>query len=186
MGDFCENCVSPMPFEPFLRVPVSDKEVFDVPQIGMSCRCRAIRGWRCRHAATGSLTDPKGDFPDIVKLSYGNGSSKVTMKMTYAGARPQNESFYLKWGTTGKRYQVFDSPSAGIRELRYYRAKNASPKRIDCRGLRVTQPSASSTKVVIPRGCLTKAADKLRFQGIATEGLMSSDETKVSKAVVRG
>jgi hypothetical protein len=137
-------------------------------------------------ASTGSLTDPKGDFPDIVKLSYGNGSSKVTMTMTYAGARPQNESFYLKWGTTGKRYQVFNSPSAGIRELRYYRGENASPKHIDCSGLRVTQPSAKSTKVAIPRRCLTKAADKLRFQGIATEGLMSSDETKLSRSVARG
>ena len=137
-------------------------------------------------AATGSLADPEGDFPDIVKLSYRNSSSKVTMTMTYAGARAQNESFYLKWGTTGKRYQVFNSPAAGLRELRYYRAANASAKRIECGGLRVTQPSALSTKVVIPRSCLTKAADKLRFQGIATEGLMSSDETKVSKAVARG
>jgi hypothetical protein len=137
-------------------------------------------------AATGSLTDAKGDYPDIVKLSYGNGASKVTMTMTYAGARPQNESFYLKWGSAGKRYQVFNSPSAGIRELRYYGAPNAAGKRADCGGLKVTKPSANSTKVAIPRGCLTKAADKLRFQGIATEGLSSSDETKVSKAVARG
>jgi hypothetical protein len=137
-------------------------------------------------AATGSLTDPEGDFPDIVKLSYNNGSSKVTMKLTYAGAHPMNESFYLKWGTTGKRYQVFNSPSAGISELRYYGGTNAPVKQIDCSGLSVTQPTEHSTKVVIPRRCLTKAADKLRFQGIATEGLSSSDETKVSKAVARG
>jgi hypothetical protein len=145
-----------------------------------------LAGGGVASAATGSLTDPKGDFPDIVKLSYSNGSSKVTMTMTYAGARPQNESFYLKWGTSGKRYQVFNSPSASIRELRYYRATNASPKRIACSGLRVNQPSARSTKLVIPRGCLAKATDKLRFQGIATEGLFSSDQTKVSKAVARG
>jgi hypothetical protein len=145
-----------------------------------------LAGGGVASAATGSLTDPKGDFPDIVKLSYSNGASKVTMAMTYAGARPQNESFYLKWGTSGARYQVFSSPSASMRELRYYRAANASPKRIACGGLRVTQPSAKSTKVVIPRGCLTKAADKLRFQGIATVGVMSSDQTRVSKAVARG
>jgi hypothetical protein len=145
-----------------------------------------LAGGGVANAATGSLTDPKGDFPDIVKLSYGNGSSKVTMTMTYTGARPQNESFYLTWGTKRQRYQVFNSPSAGIRELRYYRARNAAAKRIGCSGLRLTQPSAKSTRVVIPRGCLPKAADKLRFQGIATEGLMSSDETKLSKAVARG
>ena len=138
------------------------------------------------NAATGSLTDPTGDFPDIVKLSYTNGPSKVTMKMTYAGTRAQNESFYLKWGTAGKRYQVFNSPSASIRELRYYGGTNASARRTACGGMTVTYPSANTTKVVIPRSCLKKAADKLRFQGIATEGLSSSDETKVSKAVARG
>jgi hypothetical protein len=145
-----------------------------------------LAGGGVASAATGSLTDPKGDFPDIVKLSYSNGSSKLTMAMTYAGARPQNESFYVKWGTSGKRYQVFNSPSASIRELRYYRATSASPKRISCSRLRVTQPSTKSTKIVIPRGCLTKAADKLRFQGIATEGLFSSDQTRISKVVARG
>jgi hypothetical protein len=137
-------------------------------------------------AATGSLTDPKGDFPDIVKLSYRNGSSKVTMTMAYAGARPQNESFYLIWGSAGKRYQVFESASSGLREVRYYRAKNASSKHVACPGLKVTHPSARSTKVVVPRSCVKKAADKLRFQGVATEGLMSLDETKVSRAVARG
>ena len=50
----------------------------------------------------------------------------------------------------------------------------------------MTQPSAASTKVVIPRSCLAKAPDELRFQGIATEGLYSSDETKVSRAIARG
>jgi hypothetical protein len=145
-----------------------------------------LAGGGVANAATGSLTDPKGDFPDIVKLSYDNGSSKVTMTMTYAGARPQNESFYLEWGNTGKRYQVFNSPSASIRELRYYGGTNAASKRTTCSGLRLTQPSATSTKVIIPRTCLTKATDSLRFQGVATLGLASSDETKVSKAVARG
>lgn len=73
-----------------------------------------------------------------------------------------------------------------LRELRHYGAKNAAAKRTPCSGLRVTQPSATSTKVVVPRRCLTKAADKLRFQGIVTEGLSSSDETNVNKAVGRG
>lgn len=145
-----------------------------------------LAGGGVANAATGSLTDPKGDFPDIVKLSYDNGSSQVTMTMTYAGARPQNESFYMAWGKSGQRYQVFNSPSANIRELRYHRGTNAAAKRTTCSGLRVTQPSATSTKVIIPRRCLTKAADTLRFQGIATVGLASSDKTTVSKALARG
>ena len=145
-----------------------------------------LAGGGVANAATGSLTDPKGDFPDIVKLSYSNGSSKVKMTMTYADARPQNESFYLTWGTAGKRYQVFISPSAGISQLRYHGGTNTPFKAVACSGLSVTQPSATSTKAVIPRSCLKKAADKLRFQGIATEGIASSDETKLSKAVARG
>jgi hypothetical protein len=76
--------------------------------------------------------------------------------------------------------------TASISELRYHGGTNAPVKAIACSGLRVTQPSATSTRTVIPRSCLKKAADKLRFQGIATEGLASSDETTASKAVARG
>jgi hypothetical protein len=145
-----------------------------------------LAGGGVAHAASGSLTDAKGDYPDVVKLSYANAASKVVMTMTYSGDHPQNESFYVRWGTSGRSYQVFNSPSAGLRELRYYRGIDASPKRIVCGGLGVKQPSATTTKVVIPRSCLTKAPDRIRFQGIATEGLSSADETKVSKAVARG
>ena len=130
-------------------------------------------------ADSGSVTDAKGDYPDIVKLSYDNAKSKVTMTMKYAGSAAQNESFYMRWGS-GKHYQVFLSPAADLKELRY------ASKKVACAKLVVTRPSSTTTKVVIPRTCLKKAPDKLRFQGIATEGLHSVDETKVSKAVARG
>lgn len=124
--------------------------------------------------------------PPDRELSYDNAVSKVTMKLTYAEIPAQNESFYMRWGTAGKRYQVFNSPSAGMRELRYYSGTSATPKKVACSGLKVTHPSSASTKAVVPRSCLKKAADKLRFQGVATEGLSSSDETKISKAIARG
>lgn len=138
------------------------------------------------YADSGSLTDPKGDSPDIVKLRYDNGASKVTMTMTYAGSRAQNESFYLRWGSAGRSYQVFNSPSAGLKQLRYYASSSAATKTITCSGLTVRQPTSTSTSVTIPRSCLTKAPNALRFQGIATEGLSSSDQTKVSTSTARG
>lgn len=104
------------------------------------------------------------------------------MKLTYNGQAAQNESFYMRWGSEDEAYQVFSSPSAGIEELRFY----GKGKAVECDGLKVRRPSKDVTKAVIPRDCLDKAPDKLRFQGIATEGLSSSDETKISKAIRRG
>jgi hypothetical protein len=140
-----------------------------------------VAGSTAAYADSGSLNDPRGDFPDIVKLRYNNADGKVVMKMTYAGTRAQNESFYMRWGKgASKYYQVFVSESAGMEELRL------NGDKVKCARLAVKRPSELTTKVVVPRKCLKKAPDKLRFQGIATEGLFSADETKVSKAVARG
>lgn len=145
-----------------------------------------LTGSSAAHAASGSLIDPKGDYPDIVKLAFGNARTKVTVTMTYAGGRAQNESFYLRWGSKGQSYQVFVSRSVGMKELRYYSSAKATGKRVACKGLVVRRPTALSTTAIIPRTCLAKAPDKLRFQGIATEGLSLSDETKLSPSIKRG
>lgn len=139
-------------------------------------------------ADSGSINDAKGDYPDIVKLAYRNGDSSVRMTMTYTNlADAQNESFYLHWGTAGKRYQVFESASAGIRELRFYSGSTAAGRPVTCDGLRVVHRGAyERTTVVIPRSCIPKAANTLRFQGVATAGLTSSDETKKSPRTARG
>ncbi|HEU0104388.1 MAG TPA: hypothetical protein VFR07_18925 [Mycobacteriales bacterium] len=139
-------------------------------------------------AASGSLTDPRGDYPDILKLAYSNAASQVQMAMTYASiADAQNESFYLAWGTAGARYQVFNSPSAGLRELRYYARTGAPTQTVPCAGLKVVRRTELNRRTVtIPRSCLPKAAARLRFQGIATAGLSSIDSTKYSPLVARG
>jgi hypothetical protein len=144
-------------------------------------------GTATAHAASGSISDPKGDYPDIVKLAYDNARSKVVMTTTYAGdgqnGRAQNESFYMRWGSSKpKYYQVFLSPQIGMEELRY----SGSAGEVSCRGLVVKHPTRRSTKVTVPRSCLDKAPNKLRFQAIATEGLASEDETKISKRTARG
>ena len=132
------------------------------------------------HAASGSVSDPAGDYPDILKLTYANKSAKVVMTMKYAGARPQNESFYIKYGEP-KNYQVFVSGGIGMEELRF------NSKKVPCGGLAVSHDaSLLKTKVVVPRSCLSKAPNKLKFQGIATEGLSSSDKTALSPWVKRG
>jgi len=143
-------------------------------------------GTATAYAGSGSLDDPKGDYPDIVKLAYKNADAKVVMTATYSGdgyeGRAQNESFYMRWGSSGKYYQVFLNNPSESKALRF----SGKDKDIACGGLRVKRPTGRSTKVIVPRSCITKAADKLRFQAVATEGLYSKDETKVSKAVKRG
>ncbi len=155
---------------------------------GVATAALCLMGASPALADSGSVIDAKGDYPDIVKLAYRNGASSVAMTMTYASsADAQNESFYLHWGTAGKRYQVFESRSAGIRELRFYSGSNAAARPVTCAGLRVVHRDAyEATKVVIPRSCITKAANALRFQGVATAGLSSSDETKKSPRTARG
>jgi hypothetical protein len=133
-------------------------------------------------AASGSLTDPTGDYPDIVRLGYTNATSRVVMSMKYAGARPQNESFYMRWGTNAsKNYQVFVSSGIGKKELRLNGTKVA------CGSLGVTYDASTHvTRVVVPRSCLGSAPNRLRFRGIATEGLYSKDQTALSAAIARG
>jgi hypothetical protein len=133
------------------------------------------------NAASGTISDPAGDLPDIRRLSYTNGADKVVMTMRYASlAGAQNQSFYIRWGTAAN-YQVFVSPSADLEELRF----NGTRK--SCAGLKVTAlPASESTKVVVPRSCIPKATKRLKFKGIATAGLSLVDETKLSPWVARG
>lgn len=137
-------------------------------------------------AATGHVTDPKGDLPDIRRLDYDNAQRKVVMTLTFANVGDaQNRSFYLQWGKP-KKYQVFDSPSAGITELRFF-TDASSFRAVDCDGLRVVEkPAANTVKATVPRACLPKAPDRLKFKGVATLGLMSSDQTALSGWVARG
>ena len=140
----------------------------------------ALIGSAQAQANSGSISDPSGDLPDIVKLAYNNADRKVVMTMTYSGFRAQNESFYMRWGD-GKYYQVFRAFGQDA-QLRLNKPTGVKA----CDGLRVREPSELSTKVTVPRSCLKKAPDKLKFQGIATEGVSNSDQTRITKAIARG
>ncbi|MBA2768430.1 MAG: hypothetical protein H0U35_04745 [Sporichthyaceae bacterium] len=157
----------------------------NIGRIGAAFVTLTITGWlgvMPAAAASGSVLDPRGDFPDILKLAYVNGDTAVNMTMTYAEVTDaQNESFYLHWGTNGDNYQVFESRGVGLRELRY------NSRKVACAGLRVIHRDAyDKTKVVIPRSCINKAPNALRFKGIATAGLSLLDQTKKSPLTARG
>ena len=92
-------------------------------------------------------------------------------------ADAQNRGFWIQWGEPQK-YQVFDSPSAAISELRFHRA-NGTFAKVGCAGLQVTEDAGTNTvKAVVPRSCLPKAPNRVRFKGIATQGLSLSDQTQ--------
>jgi hypothetical protein len=131
-------------------------------------------------AATGSVSDPAGDFPDIRRLSYRNGAERVVMTMRYTRlADAQNQSFYIRWDSPSY-YQVF--VSGRVKELRF-----KAETKVACRGLRVTALRASeSTRVVVPRSCLRRAPGRLSFRGIATRRVSEHDETALSPLVRRG
>lgn len=137
-------------------------------------------------AEGGGITDPAGDFPDIRRLDYNNAQTKVVLTMKLASlADAQNQSFYIQWGAP-KKYQVFHSPGVGITELRFFRDADTF-RSVDCAGLRVTEnDTAQTTKATVPRSCIGKAPDTLRFKAIATQGTSLSDETKLTPAARRG
>jgi hypothetical protein len=136
-------------------------------------------------AATGSVADPAGDFPDIRRLSYTNANARVVMTMRYTRlAAVQNQSFYIHWGTSPAYYQVFVTRSAtGVKKQLRFKAADT----VACKGLRVrTLRAIQGTRVVVPRSCLRRAPDRLRFRGIATRGVSAHDETVRSPSVRRG
>lgn len=138
-------------------------------------------------AETGHIADPAGDFPDIRRLDYNNAQAKVTLTLTFDdSSAAQNQSFYLQWGQP-KRYQVFFSPGVDITELRFYRSATAVPRTVACPGLRVTEDAGDeTTKAVIPRTCIDKAPDTLRFKANSNAGVGLEDITKLSPKVKRG
>ena len=136
-------------------------------------------------AASGSLTDPDDpDIPDVLKLSYANRDTKAVMKMTYDETRPQNENFYVKWGSAGKYYQLQHSPNGTV--LRYFDG-SGTPSDETCDGDRVRYDTDTFVSTgTIPRSCMPHAPAKVKFQGIATEGLSLRDDTRTSRLIGKG
>lgn len=136
-------------------------------------------------AASASLTDPDdASIADVLRLSYDNGANKVVMEMTYDAHRPQVENFYVKWGTAGEYYKL--QRSAGTGTTLWFSNGSGESKR-PCTGDKVTHNANTVVSTAgIPRSCMPKAPDKVKFQGVVTEGLFASDRTKTSPGVARG
>lgn len=134
--------------------------------------------------ASGSLSDPDDDsLADVLRLSYANQNRKAVIRMEYDGHRPQVENFYVRWGTSGKYYKLQRGPNGT--SLWYSNGSGESERTCDDARVRHDGDTFVSAGTV-PRSCLPQAPDKVKFQGIATEGLFSSDRTRISPRVDRG
>ena len=135
--------------------------------------------------ASGSLSDPDDDtLADVLKLSFANKDDRAVVKMAYDGYRPQVENFYVKWGTAGKYYKLQRSPNG---TSLWYSDGSGEPSEESCSGDRVRHNEETFVSTgTIPRSCMPQAPGKLKFQGIATEGLFEFDETRTSTRVARG
>jgi hypothetical protein len=93
------------------------------------------------------------------------------------------ENFYVKWGTAGKYYKLQRSPSGTT--LWFNNGSSESEK--SCSNAEVSHNSDTFVSTgVIPRSCMSRAPDKVKFQGVVTEGLFDHDQTKTSAGVARG
>jgi hypothetical protein len=139
------------------------------------------RAW----AASGAINDPDDtSLADVLRLAYANNSGKVVMRMTYDGFRPQVENFYVKWGTSGRAYKLQHSEANGT--TLWYDNGSSEGQRA-CDGAVVAYDADRFvSKAVIPRSCMPRARDRVKFQGIVTEGLFESDATRTSTGVARG
>ena len=135
-------------------------------------------------AATGAISDPAGEHPDIRRLSYDNAAAKVVMTMRFASLEEaQNQTFRMQWNDGA--YEVLHFPSIPVTAL-YRESAPGTSDLVPCEGLRVTAiPDRQSTRAVVPRSCLYYAPNRLKFQGTAA-GAAGEDETVLSPFVVRG
>ena len=133
--------------------------------------------------ASGSMDDPDDvALADVLKLSYSNKDAKAVMKLAYDDYRPQVENFYVKWGTD-KYYKLQHSTNGT--SLWYFNGTEESEKA--CNGDRVSHNEDTFVSTgTIPRSCMSHAPRKVKFQGIVTEGLFDSDQTRTSALVRKG
>jgi hypothetical protein len=140
-------------------------------------------------AATTSVTDPSGDYPDIRKLTLENKQTKVVLTQKYTDIElVQVETLYIKWqGTTYYRINrgnYDDDPQA---EVRFILVTEDGDKEKSCPDLNVSRSNSTDTAIYrVPRSCIPKAADRVKAQGVASAGVSSSDQTKVTDRIARG
>ena len=134
--------------------------------------------------ASGSLNDPDDNtLADVLRLSYANKEDKVVVRMSYDDYRPQVENFYVKWGTSGRYYKLQRSTNGT--SLWYSNGSEESER--SCAGDRVRHDDETFVSTgTVPRSCMPRAPGRVKFQGIVTEGLFDSDQTRTSSRVARG
>ncbi len=139
-------------------------------------------------AAVTSVTDAKGDYPDILKLTLDNQQSKVVLKMKYDNVKDvMVDTFYIKWGdATHYRLNLGNYDSDDQLEKRLSLSTNDGDKEKSCSDMSAKRISDTDiTKFTVARDCLPKAPNKIFAKGVA-KGMFSVDETKNTDKVDRG
>ena len=142
-------------------------------------------------ADTTSVTDANDEIdPDIRKLTLANRESAVVLTQKYEELDfVQVATYYIKWGEP-QHYFVnqgnYDEDNAWETRLTFVKADGTQVTKTcgDMTGRRISD--TESTKVRVPRSCLSKAPNRILAKGVATMGMFNSDETRNTAKVARG
>ena len=141
-------------------------------------------------AATTSVTDASGDYPDIRKLTLANNEHAVVLKQRYAELdEVQTESLLIKWGDQ-THYKVsranYDSDVALETRLLLV-SPTGEEQTKSCADMTVSRNQETETsRFRVPRSCLAKAEDSVFAKGFATQGFIFADATRRTDKVDRG
>jgi hypothetical protein len=141
------------------------------------------------YAGSGSVADPRGDFPDIVRLTLHNGDAQVVVRQRYAYLDVvRTESVQLRWGRrVHYRLDARNRDGDAALEPVLRLSTPDGVRRQRCAGLRVRRSSATDVAVyTVPRSCLRRAPGRLRAEGFAAAGSFDTDETALTPWIRQG
>ena len=121
-------------------------------------------------AATGSVDDPTGDVDlggDISSFTVHNGARALKFVVAFAnnsGAEPTHYVISMKWGSTAKKKCFFDLDTGAVPDCHNDDPTGAPP--MSC-GSYTLADDGSQMVAKLPRTCIKKAADTMKFKVVA-------------------
>jgi hypothetical protein len=141
------------------------------------------------YAGSGSVADPRGDFPDIVRLTLHNGESDVVVRQRYTYLDiVRSESVQLRWGRpVHYRLEARNTDGDAALEPVLRLSTPEGIRRQRCPGLQVLRSTATDVALyTVPRSCLPRAPGRLRAKGFAAAGSFDTDRTALTPWVAQG
>ena len=123
------------------------------------------------YAATGSVDDPAGDVDlggDISSFTVHNNARALKFVVAFAndsGAEPTHYLITMKWGATAKKRCSFDLDTGAVPDCHNDSPTGAPPS--SC-GSFTLADDGSKMVAKLPRSCIKKAADTMKFKVVAT------------------